>query len=156
GATGPDRLGAGPGCAERSATVRRERAPPRRPLRRHRVTAIDSLWPAPGTALTDERLLESYGPPAGPWLRRNFVSGRHGAVPRDGRPGGPGDDADHRVFELLRRWADVVLLGAGTARHEGDGAMALPEEFVRWRLAHGLPPQPVFALFFQRLPLDPV
>src|SRR5699024_8196022 len=80
GPTGPDRLGAGPGCAERSATVRRDRAPPRRPLRRHRVTAIDSLWPAPGTALTDEQLLESYAPPAGPWLRMNFVSSLDGAV----------------------------------------------------------------------------
>src|SRR5699024_127727 len=126
----------------------RERAPPRRPLRRHRVTAIDSLWPAPGTALTDEQLLESYAPPAGPWLRMNFVSSLDGAVTRDGRSGGLGDDADHRVFELLRRWADVVLLGAGTARDEGYGAMALPEESVRWR--------PVFALVARRLALDPV
>src|SRR5699024_7897949 len=50
---------------------------------------------------------------------------------------------------------DVVLLGAGTARDEGYGAMALPEESVRWRLAHGLAPQPVFALVSQRLALDP-
>src|SRR5699024_4833460 len=86
----------------------------------------------------------------------NFVSSLDGAVTRDGRSGGLGDDADHRVFELLRRWADVVLLGAGTARDEGYGAMALPEESVRWRLAHGLAPQPVFALVSQRLALDPV
>ena len=120
------------------------------------MTAIDSLWPAPGTALTDEQLLESYAPAALPWLRMNFVSSLDGAVTRDGLSGGLGDDADHRVFELLRRWADVVLLGAGTARDEGYGAMALPEESVRWRLAHGLAPQPVFALVSQRLALDPV
>ena len=119
------------------------------------MTAIDSLWPAPGTALTDEQLLESYAPPTLPWLRMNFISSLDGAVTRDGLSGGLGDEADHRVFELLRRWADVVLLGAGTARDEGYGAMALPEESVRWRLAHGLAPQPVFALVSQRLALDP-
>src|SRR5699024_4155563 len=97
----------------------------------------------------------SYAPPTLPWLRMNFISSLDGAVTRDGLSGGLGDEADHRVFELLRRWADVVLLGAGTARDEGYGAMALPEESVRWRLAHGLAPQPVFALVSQRLALDP-
>src|SRR5699024_12559072 len=154
----PARAGARPlprptrGPARPPGTPRPEH---RRPSRRHRVTAIDSLWPAPGTALTDEQLLESYAPAALPWLRMNFVSSLDGAVTRDGLSGGLGDDADHRVFELLRRWADVVLLGAGTARDEGYGAMELPEESVRWRRAHGLAPQPVFALVSQRLALDP-
>ena len=119
------------------------------------MTAIDALWPAPLTALSDEQLLESYAPPPGTWLRMNFVSSLDGAVTRDGLSGGLGDDADHRVFELLRRWADVVLLGAGTARAEGYGAMVLPEDSVRWRLAHGLAAQPVFALVSRRLDLDP-
>ncbi|WP_394216208.1 pyrimidine reductase family protein [Brachybacterium vulturis] len=119
------------------------------------MTSIRSLRPAPAAALTDDQLLQSYAPPAGPWLRMNFVSSLDGAVTRDGLSGGLGDDADHRVFELLRRWADVVLLGAGTARAEGYGAMRLPEESERWRVAHGLAPQPVFALVTRRLELDP-
>lgn len=119
------------------------------------MTAINSLWPSPAAALTDEQLLRSYAPPSGPWLRMNFVSSLDGAVTRDGLSGGLGDDADHRVFELLRRWADVILLGAGTARAEGYGGMRLPEESERWRVEHGLAPQPVFALVTQRLDLDP-
>lgn len=125
------------------------------PLERHRMTEIDALWPVPGTALTDQQLLRSYEPPAGPWLRMNFISSLDGAVTRDGLSGGLGDDADHRVFELLRRWADVVLLGAGTARDEGYGAMVLPEESARWRRERSLAPQPVFALVTKRLELDP-
>lgn len=119
------------------------------------MTSIESLWPAPGTDLTDEQLLELYAPPASPWLRMNFIASLDGAVTRDGLSGGLGDEADHRVFELLRRWADVVLLGAGTARTEGYGAMRLPDEAERWRVAQGVAPQPVFALVTRRLDLDP-
>jgi riboflavin biosynthesis pyrimidine reductase len=119
------------------------------------MTAIASLWPTPGRDLTDEQLLQLYAPPEGTWLRMNFVSSLDGAVTRDGLSGGLGSEADHRVFELLRRWADVVLLGAGTARTEGYGAMRLPVEAERWRVAHGLAPQPVFSLVTRRLDLDP-
>ena len=119
------------------------------------MTSIDSLWPAPLTDLTDEQLLELYAPPADSWLRMNFISSLDGAVTRDGLSGGLGDEADHRVFELLRRWADVVLLGAGTARTEGYGAMRLPADAERWRVEHGLAPQPVFALVTRNLDLDP-
>lgn len=119
------------------------------------MTAIDSLWPASETALTDAQLLETYAPPSTPWLRMNFVSSLDGAVTRDGLSGELGDEADHRVFDLLRRWADVVLLGAGTARAEGYGAMRLSVQDQRWRVEHGLTPQPVFALVSGRLDLDP-
>ncbi|QIG46096.1 pyrimidine reductase family protein [Nocardioides anomalus] len=36
-----------------------------------------------------------------------------------GTSGGINNDADHRVFETLRRLCDVVVVGAGTARDEG-------------------------------------
>lgn len=119
------------------------------------MTPIHALGPDPSAELTDAQLLELYAPSAGPWLRMNFVSSLDGAVTRDGLSGGLGGEADHRVFELLRRWADVVLLGAGTARAEGYGAMRLPAEAEQWRVAQGLAPQPVFALVTGRLDLDP-
>lgn len=119
------------------------------------MTRIDALWPDPATDLTDAQLLELCAPPTTPWLRMNFVSSLDGAVTRDGVSGALGGEADHRVFELLRRWADVILLGAGTARDEGYGGMRLPAEAEQWRLAHGLAPQPVFALVTRRLDLDP-
>lgn len=119
------------------------------------MTRIDSLWPTPSADLSDAQLLETYAPPTDPWLRMNFVAGLDGAATRDGRAGGLGDEADHHVFALLRWWADVILLGAGTARTEGYDAMRLPADAERWRTEHGLSSQPVFALVSRSLDLDP-
>lgn len=117
---------------------------------------IDRLWPDPAEDLDDERILATYAfPDEEAWLRVNFVSSLDGAATRDGRSGGLGGDADHRVFELLRRAADVVLVAAGTVRTEGYGAMALDDDAVAWRRERGLPPQPVFALVSGHLDLDP-
>jgi riboflavin biosynthesis pyrimidine reductase len=50
----------------------------------------------------------------------NFVSTLDGAATGpDGRSGSINTDADFVVFQLLRRLADVVVIGAGTARNEG-------------------------------------
>lgn len=54
-----------------------------------------------------------------PWLRTNFVCTVDGAAyDADGVTASLGGDADHEVFQLLRRLADVVMVGAGTARVE--------------------------------------
>ncbi|RMB61562.1 pyrimidine reductase family protein [Tessaracoccus antarcticus] len=120
------------------------------------TTRIDRLWPTPDDDLDDDALLEAYAFPAERlWLRMNFVSSIDGAATSDGRSGGLGDDADHRVFDLQRRAADAVLVGAGTARQEGYAAMRLGEEAVAWRVARGMPPHPVFVLVTRRLDLDP-
>lgn len=116
---------------------------------------IDAVWPVPQTGLSDQQLLRAYAPPRTPWLRMNFVSSLDGAATRGGRSGHLGDSADRRLFELLRWRADVVLLGAGTARVEGYGAMRLAEDATRWRVAHGLSAQPVFAVVSGALDLDP-
>jgi riboflavin biosynthesis pyrimidine reductase len=55
----------------------------------------------------------------------------------------------------MRRWADVVLVGAGTIRAEGYGAMRFDDDVAAWRRAHGLPPQPTMAIVSGRLDLDP-
>lgn len=52
------------------------------------------------------------------YVRVNFVSSVDGAVTVDGTSGGLGSDGDRRVFGVLRELADVVLVGAGTARAE--------------------------------------
>lgn len=116
---------------------------------------IDQLWPVVREKLTDEQILDLYAPPAPRWLRVNFISSLDGAATREQHSGGLGDAADRRVFQLLRRWADVVLVGAGTARSEGYGPVRLPEGAVRWRTMQGLTPQPVLALVTRRLDLDP-
>ena len=118
---------------------------------------VDMLWPRRGDDLRDEAVLTAYAPPASEpsWLRMNFVASLDGAATREGRSGGLGGDADRRVFELLRRWADAVLVGAGTVRAEGYGGMRVDEAAAAWRTAHGFAAQPVLALVSARLDLDP-
>lgn len=114
---------------------------------------IDRLWPDAASDLGDDALVATLRE-ADPVLRVNFISSVDGAVTRDGLSGGLGDDADHRYFELLRRAADVVLVGAGTVRTEGYGPMRVSDASVAWRVAHGLAPHPVFAIVSGRLDLD--
>ena len=116
---------------------------------------IDRLWPDPAEHLTDDALVEPLTGPSGTGMRVNFVSSIDGAATRDGLSGGLGDAADHRRFELLRRVCDVVLVGAGTVRDEGYGPMRVSEPSARWRVEHGMPPHPVFAIVSHRLDLDP-
>ncbi len=120
------------------------------------MAKIDKVWPDAASELSDEALLElTRMPEGGRWLRMNFISSLDGAATHEGRSGGLGDSADRRLFELLRWPADVVLLGAGTARIEGYSALRLSEDAVRRRREHGLPPHPVLALVSRSLDLDP-
>jgi len=117
---------------------------------------IDRIWPDPASDLTDAALLQAVSfPEDGTWLRMNFVTSLDGAATRGGRSGALGDPADRRLFDLLRRPADVVLLGAGTARIEGYGAMRLSDDAVAWRTDAGLAPHPTLALVSRSLDLDP-
>lgn len=66
-----------------------------------------------------------------PWVRTNFVATVDGAAHgADGVSGTLGGDADERVFGVLRSLADVVLVGAGTARDEGYGPADVPIALV--------------------------
>ncbi len=73
-----------------------------------------------GQDLSDDELASLYAAPAPDWLRVNMVSTVDGAATGpDGLTGSVNNPADHRVFSLLRRLADCVVVGAGTARAEG-------------------------------------
>src|SRR5918998_525371 len=70
-------------------------------------------------ALDDEQLARRYACPenlGAPFVRASYVASADGAVSVGGRSEGLGSPADRRVFLLLRRLADVILVGAGTAR----------------------------------------
>ncbi|PRY67181.1 riboflavin biosynthesis pyrimidine reductase [Glaciihabitans tibetensis] len=118
---------------------------------------IDSLWPTPGTAITDDVLLSRYAVPdrSHPTTRVNFISSVDGAATSAGLSGALGVPADKRLFDLLRRLCDVVLVGAGTVRAEGYGPMVMDEQQVAWRRSAGLADHPVFAIVSGRLDLDP-
>ncbi|UKJ64655.1 dihydrofolate reductase family protein [Cellulosimicrobium cellulans] len=79
----------------------------------------------------EERLahLYAYGPQArgAHVVRANMVASVDGAAwGPDHRSGSINDVADWRVFRVLRALADVVLVGAGTARAEGYTALDRP------------------------------
>lgn len=66
-----------------------------------------------------------------PWVRVNFVSTIDGAAHGpDGVSGTLGGEADKAVFDALRSMADVVLVGAGTARDEEYGPGDVPIALV--------------------------
>ena len=88
-------------------------------------------------------------------LRANMIASIDGAATHQGLSGGLNGPADKQVFDLLRRLADVIIVGAGTVRAEGYGGMRLAEQDVAWRREHGLSDHPVFAIVSGRLDLDP-
>lgn len=90
-----------------------------------------------------------------PRLRVNFVTSLDGAVELDGFSAGLSGDADKRVFGLLRMGCDGLLVGAGTLRHEGYGAVRLDESRRAWRRARGLAEFPTLVVVSNRLELDP-
>ena len=124
---------------------------------------IERIFPAtPGPAgpASDTDLLRWYGSglpqdPARPWISFNFISSIDGAASLDGRSGKLGNAADQRVFQLLRRHADVILVGAATVRAEGYGGALLSEEAQQWRTGRGLPAHPPLAIVSGTLKLDP-
>ena len=104
--------------------------------------------------------LEIYGtdigpPPAGrPYVRVNMISSLDGAISVDGRSSLLGGDADRHLFFVLRSLADVVLVGAGTARTEGYGPVRLNQSLRRVRLERRQPTVPQLAVVTRSCDLD--
>ena len=72
------------------------------------------------------------------WVRANMVASLDGAATGpDRRSGTINGEADLRVFQVLRAAADVVLIGAGTARAEGYGALTVPAGLAAARADRG-------------------
>jgi riboflavin biosynthesis pyrimidine reductase len=86
------------------------------------------------------------------WVRANMVASADGAVTVKGLSGGLSSDGDRQIFGILRGLADVILVGAGTARTEGYGS-ARPRESWR-KLRDGRTPSPPIAVVTRLLDLD--
>ncbi|HEX9040285.1 MAG TPA: pyrimidine reductase family protein [Trebonia sp.] len=76
------------------------------------------ILPSPGGELDLLGLAEAYAYPRERWLRVNFVASADGAAYLDGRSEGLSSPGDKQLFGVLRLLADVILVGAGTARTE--------------------------------------
>ncbi|HEV8276181.1 MAG TPA: pyrimidine reductase family protein [Streptosporangiaceae bacterium] len=117
------------------------------------------IYPEPAV-LTDRQLAARYRGPdtAGQtshWLRANMVASLDGAATVRGRTGGLSGEADRQVFAMLRALADVIVVGAGTARIEGYGPVRPGQEGARWawlRAGRALAP---IAVITRRIDLDP-
>lgn len=59
--------------------------------------------------------------PGSPWVVVNMISSVDGATAVEGRSGALGGAADKKVFAAIRATADVIFVGAGTARAENYG-----------------------------------
>jgi 5-amino-6-(5-phosphoribosylamino)uracil reductase len=123
------------------------------------------LYPSAGTAGADEGDLDTlaglaaaYAYPARPggrpYLRANMVSSLDGAAHAEGRSAPLSSAADMRVFGVLRALADVVVVGAETARLEGYRPAKAREDFAEARTAAGQTPAPAIAVVSRSLDLD--
>jgi riboflavin biosynthesis pyrimidine reductase len=111
----------------------------------------DAEGARPGDLLDDVTLSRMYAYPRWEgdrsWVRANFVSTLDGAAAgADGKTGSINTGADHEVFTLLRALADVILVGAGTARIEGYRRPVVPDKWVRLGLRQDRSDQPVLAV----------
>lgn len=110
---------------------------------------------AAGPAVTALAALYAYPDAAAgtaPWLRASMVASVDGAASLGGRSGGLSGDADRLVFSVLRSLADVILVGAGTARAEGYRPVRDRE--VWGALRAGRAPVPPIAVVTGKLDLD--
>ena len=103
---------------------------------------VDDLWPL-------------YALPAQPHVRAGFVVSVDGAVAVDGSSRPLSTPTDRVALRTLRAVADVVLVGAGTARREDYGRIPLPEDLRARRRDDGRPARPVLAVVTRTLGLDP-
>ena len=119
------------------------------------ATAPPPIGPvAPGSAgVTELARLYAYPPLAGrPWVRANMVSSADGAATVAGRSAGLSSEGDRQVFSILRSLADVIMVGAGTARAEKYRPMTPDEAWPELRT--GRPPTTPIAVLTRRLDLD--
>jgi riboflavin biosynthesis pyrimidine reductase len=109
----------------------------------------------PGRAGRQPDLAALYAYPAGldrAWVRANMIESADGAAAVDGLSGGLSGPGDRAVFGVLRALADVILVGAGTAREEKYRPARVRPEWAGLRA--GRPAAPPIAVLSGRLGLD--
>lgn len=110
-----------------------------------RFTAMDGA----GESIDDAGLHRLYAYPGGVnrcVVRGNAIASLDGGATTDGTSGGLGGPGDRRLFALLRELADVVLVGAGTARAESYSGARMSVSQRQRRREHGQGEVPPIAL----------
>ena len=119
-------------------------------------STVKALLPGP---TDDVDLVAAYAVPSDgrrdrPFVRCNMISSLDGAISVNGRSGILGGPADARVFQVLRSLADVILVGAGTARSETYGPVRLDDHLRGPRRERGQAPVPPIAVVTRSGNLD--
>lgn len=104
---------------------------------------------------TDDDVATAYPWPEGRrWIRAMMVTTLDGAAAGPDRLSGSiSGDADKQVFHAVRRFADAVLVGAGTLRAERYGPVRAQPDDAERRAAEGLAPAPRLVVFSGSLDL---
>lgn len=89
-----------------------------------------------------------------PAVRLNMIVSVDGGTSWGGVSGALGGPADKQLFAVLRSFADVVLVAAGTMRSEGYGPAVLPPTMQEARRARGQAPVPPIAVVSRSCRLD--
>lgn len=88
------------------------------------------------------------------WVAVNMVSSVDGVIAVDGVSGPLGGEGDLAGFRALRAAADVILVGAGTARAEQYGPPKVREGARAARVARGQSERPAVAVVSRSLDFD--
>lgn len=86
--------------------------------------------------ITPSQLPDAYGASVDRdwYVRVNFVATVDGSfVGSDQRSGSINNEVDGLVFQMLRAWADVIVVGSGTVRAEGYDAPVVDPRWVHLR-----------------------
>ena len=84
----------------------------------------------PITSIRDAYALERPRPSHRPWVSITMIASLDGTTAVDGVSGGLGNPNDVAVLGAMRSHADVILVGAGTARSEGYGPPKKPGQRI--------------------------
>lgn len=108
-----------------------------------------------GDLLRFEAALDRSPPSGRPWVLTNMIASADGAIAVDGVSGPLGGPTDRQLFRALRALADVILVGAGTVRHERYRPPAVGDDVVALRRQRGQADRPRLAVVTTSGELDP-
>lgn len=106
-------------------------------------------------SLPTKELLGPLRSTAEPEVRAVAISTLNGTAALAGTTQSMGNATDSALFQAVRRWSDVVLVGAGTVRDENYGGVILDQAQQEDRLINGQDAVPPIAVLTRNLSLNP-
>lgn len=102
-----------------------------------------------------DTLLGTLRPPGAEELRAIAAVTLSGATTIDGSSRELGNHLDQELFNRVRQWSDVVLVGAATVRSENYFGVRTSPELDQRRIEHGQQKVPPIAVLTERFNLSP-